>query len=94
VDVEFVVQYLVLGYSHKHPSLVGNVGNIALLNRSESLGLLPGNMGLNASHAYRILRQVQHRARLNEESTQLAKDQLQVERKAILDLWNFVFGIA
>ena len=94
VDVEFVVQYLVLGYSHKHPSLVGNVGNIALLNRAESLGLLPANMGLNASHAYRILRQVQHRARLNEESTQLAKDQLQVERKAILDLWNFVFGIA
>ncbi|MSQ56817.1 MAG: bifunctional [glutamate--ammonia ligase]-adenylyl-L-tyrosine phosphorylase/[glutamate--ammonia-ligase] adenylyltransferase [Limnohabitans sp.] len=94
VDVEFVVQYLVLGYSHQHLSLVDNLGNIALLNSAESLGLLPANMGLNASQAYRVLRQVQHRARLNEEPTQLPNDQLQTERKAILDLWNFVFAIA
>jgi glutamate-ammonia-ligase adenylyltransferase len=31
VDVEFIIQYLVLGYSHQHEALTGNLGNIALL---------------------------------------------------------------
>ena len=31
VDVEFLIQYLVLGHSHDHPRLTGNLGNIALL---------------------------------------------------------------
>lgn len=31
VDVEFAVQAMVLAYSHKHPELVNNFGNILLL---------------------------------------------------------------
>ena len=31
VDVEFIVQYLVLGFAHRHPELTGNIGNLALL---------------------------------------------------------------
>ncbi len=92
VDAEFVVQYLVLLHSSAHPELRANVGNIALLQRAETVGLLPAGVGVNAANAYRELRHVQHQARLNEEPTQVEPERLASERDAILALWNAVLG--
>ena len=92
VDVEFAVQYLVLSQSANHPELVGNVGNIALLQRAEQVGLLPPGVGVAAADAYRELRRVQHVARLDEAPTQVAPPALQAERDAVLALWRSVFG--
>jgi glutamate-ammonia-ligase adenylyltransferase len=92
VDVEFVVQYLVLSESAQHLALRANVGNIALLQRAESAGLLPPGVGGSAAKAYRALRRVQHRARLNEALTQVAPETLASERTAVLALWVAVFG--
>jgi [glutamine synthetase] adenylyltransferase / [glutamine synthetase]-adenylyl-L-tyrosine phosphorylase len=92
VDIEFVVQFLVLSHSAQHPELRANVGNIALLQRAQVCGLLPGHTGDNAALAYRTLRQIQHRARLNEEPTQVAVEDVQFEREAGLALWQAVFG--
>ena len=92
VDAEFVVQFLVLSQSSGHPELADNVGNIALLQRAEAAGLLPTGMGQAAASAYRALRRVQHRARLNEEPTQVTLPALQVERDAILAVWRAAFG--
>jgi glutamate-ammonia-ligase adenylyltransferase len=92
VDAEFAVQFLVLSQSARHPELVPNVGNIALLQRAESAGLLPPGVGRAAASAYRELRRHQHHARLNEESTQVPQDQLPAEREAILVLSEQVFG--
>jgi glutamate-ammonia-ligase adenylyltransferase len=92
VDVEFVVQYLVLAHSCSHPQLVDNVGNIALLERAEQAGLLPAGLGQAAASAYRELRRVQHRARLNEEPTQLPLSELVAQREAVLQLWQQVLG--
>ncbi len=94
VDVEFVVQYLVLSYSAVHPELRENRGNITLLQRAEQVGLLPTGMGQAAAHAYRELRRVQHRARLDEAPTQVAPATLQAERDTVLALWKAVFGTA
>ena len=91
VDAEFAVQFLVLSQAAQHPELVDNVGNIALLQRAENAGLLPGGVGQRAAIAYRELRRVQHRARLNEEPTQVMPPALQAERTAILALWGAVF---
>jgi glutamate-ammonia-ligase adenylyltransferase len=93
IDAEFVMQFLVLSQSAAHPELMANAGNIALLERAEILGLLPAGVGHGAASAYRALRQVQHKARLNEESIQLAPQDMQTERAAILALWHAVFGI-
>jgi glutamate-ammonia-ligase adenylyltransferase len=92
LDAEFAVQYLVLSQSAAHPGLQGNVGNIALLQRAEAAGLLPAGVGRAAADAYRTLRQVQHRARLNEEPTRVPQDALAAERDAVLALWRAVFG--
>jgi glutamate-ammonia-ligase adenylyltransferase len=92
VDVEFAVQFLVLSESAAHPELLDNVGNIALLQRAEAAGLLPAGVGRQAAAAYRELRRVQHRARLNEEPTQVPMTSLVPEREAMLALWKAVFG--
>jgi glutamate-ammonia-ligase adenylyltransferase len=92
IDVEFVMQYLVLSQACAHPELTDNAGNIALLERAEVLGLLAPGLGHAASNAYRELRRVQHRARLNEEPTTVHLPALQAEREAVLALWQAVFG--
>jgi glutamate-ammonia-ligase adenylyltransferase len=91
VDAEFAVQYLVLMHSAKHPEMAHNVGNIALLQSAEKAGLLPHGVGFKAASAYRELRRVQHKARLNEEPTQVSQAALHAEREAILALWAAVF---
>jgi glutamate-ammonia-ligase adenylyltransferase len=92
VDAEFAVQYLVLLYTAVHPELADNVGNIALLQRAEKAGLLPDKVGEAAANAYREMRRLQHRARLNEEPTQVDPATLLAEREAVLVLWRGVMG--
>ncbi len=92
MDVEFAVQVLVLEQARSHPALIDNVGNIALLQRAEAAGLLPTGVGAAAADAYRELRRAQHRARLNEEPTQLPPDAMPEQRAAVLALWRAVFG--
>jgi len=92
MDVEFAVQYLVLAHAAAQPALLDNAGNIALLQRAEDAGLLPTGVGHAAADAYRELRRAQHRARLDEQPTQVAPEALARERDAVLALWRSVFG--
>lgn len=94
VDVEFAVQYLVLSQSARHPELVANAGNIALLHAAEAVGLLPAGVGTAAADAYRELRRIQHRARLDEAPTQVDSRSVATEQAAVLALWAAVFGTA
>ncbi|MDZ7910078.1 MAG: bifunctional [glutamate--ammonia ligase]-adenylyl-L-tyrosine phosphorylase/[glutamate--ammonia-ligase] adenylyltransferase [Gemmobacter sp.] len=92
VDAEFVVQYLVLAHSGEHPELRGNLGNIALLQRAEAVGLLPRGVGQEAADAYRELRHIQHRARLDEAPTQIEASAAASLSAAVQTLWRRVLG--
>jgi glutamate-ammonia-ligase adenylyltransferase len=96
MDAEFALQYLVLLHSRAHAELLDNAGTIALLQRAEGAGLLPAGVGVAAADAYRELRRVQHKARLDEQATAL--DEAAVEaaglgrhRDAVLALWHAIF---
>jgi glutamate-ammonia-ligase adenylyltransferase len=91
VDAEFAVQCLVLLYAADYPKLADNVGNIALLQRAQACGLLGDGVGASAAMAYRELRRVQHKARLNEEPTQVQRPLMALERESILRLWQSIF---
>ena len=91
IDAEFAVQYLVLAYAADHPGLHGNIGNIALLQHAQSVGLLPDNVGLAAASAYRSLRHWQHQARLDEQAQRAPLPDCLRERAAVLALWHTVF---
>ena len=92
MDAEFAVQHLVLAQGARHPGLLGNLGNIALLQRAEEDGLLPAGMGRAAADAYRELRRAQHRARLDEQPTHFETQTHAIQRDAVLALWHHVFG--
>ena len=92
MDVEFAVQYLVLAHGGAQPQLLDNAGNIALLQRAETQGLLPKGVGYAAADAYRELRRAQHTARLDEQPTQFDPASLALPRDAVLALWRAVFG--
>ncbi|MCB1932621.1 MAG: bifunctional [glutamate--ammonia ligase]-adenylyl-L-tyrosine phosphorylase/[glutamate--ammonia-ligase] adenylyltransferase [Candidatus Accumulibacter sp.] len=93
IDVEFIVQYLILGHAHAHPELCGNLGNIALLGIAAGLDLIPAELAERVRDAYREFRRLQHVLRLN------AGRRARVERasvgrhiEAVEALWRTVFG--
>jgi glutamate-ammonia-ligase adenylyltransferase len=92
IDVEFAVQALVLGHGATRAELLDDVGNIALLQRAEAAGLLPAGVGRAAADAYRDLRRAQHRARLDEQPTQVDPEPLAAQTSAVVALWRAVFG--
>jgi len=93
IDVEFVVQYFVLGFSHRHAELTGNIGNLALLKLAGRLGLVPEPLALAAHDAYREFRRRQHRLRLaGERYARVAREDVADHIAAVLDLWRSVFG--
>lgn len=93
VDVEFVVQYLVLGYAHAHAELTGNIGNLALLKLAGRLGLIPEAQAIAAHDAYREFRRLQHRLRLaGEKYARVPPDEVAGHARAVRTLWQTVFG--
>jgi len=95
VDVEFAVQYLVLAYAGRHPELLANVGNIALLKRAGALGLIPEDIAQAAADAYRELRRRQHAVKLQgADHARAEHGGLNQEIAAVKSLWSAVFGAA
>ena len=92
VDVEFIVQFLVLAHAHKHSELVRNAGNIALLQMAGQLGLVDAPLACEVADAYRTLRSIQHRLRLNgAERARVVPQEVEREAAAVTRLWNSVF---
>ncbi|MDA8127465.1 MAG: bifunctional [glutamate--ammonia ligase]-adenylyl-L-tyrosine phosphorylase/[glutamate--ammonia-ligase] adenylyltransferase [Betaproteobacteria bacterium] len=93
VDVEFCVQYLVLRHCAAHPELADNVGNIALLQRAGTAGLVPADLALAAVDAYRELRRQQHAIKLSgSEYARVPAPALEQVRETVGRLWTHVMG--
>ena len=93
IDVEFIVQYLILGYSHQHPELTGNLGNIALLRIAAELGLIDPSQAEAAGNAYREYRRLQHAKRLSANpKAPVPREEVEPHIAAVRGLWNAVFA--
>ena len=92
VDIEFMVQYLVLAYAQQHPHLSGNIGNLTLLKLAAELDLIPTDLATQISNLYRLLRQTQHRMRLNSLSP-CRVAQGEIDTSASRKLWQGIFGV-
>jgi len=92
VDVEFIVQYLVLGYSHAHRELTGNKGNIALLKMAADAGLIPTELAETVRNAYRDYRRMQHGLRLNGTKARVSPEEVGARVTAVRELWGVVFA--
>ncbi|MDR3220713.1 MAG: bifunctional [glutamate--ammonia ligase]-adenylyl-L-tyrosine phosphorylase/[glutamate--ammonia-ligase] adenylyltransferase [Candidatus Accumulibacter sp.] len=95
VDVEFIVQFLVLGHAHAHAALCGNLGNIALLGICARLGLIPQELAGQVRDIYREYRRMQHAFRLDgSRSTRATRALHRKDIETIRALWSWVFGSA
>ena len=91
VDVEFAVQFLVLAYAHRHPTLTGNLGNIALLKMAGELGLIPVELAGRCADAYREFRRLQHALRLNgAQYARVPPEKVSAPAQAVRELWGAV----
>lgn len=92
VDIEFLVQYLVLGYSCEHEPLLDNVGNIALLGRAAGFGLIDATLAQETADAYRRYRRLQHQLRLDDAAARVAPEAVEGERRPVRALWDSLFA--
>ncbi len=93
IDVEFIVQYLVLGHARTHERLCGNLGNIALLGIAAELGLIPATLADPVRDTYREFRRMQHAFRLDGISGARVERDAHARRiEAVKALWAFVFN--
>ncbi len=90
VDIEFIVQFLVLAYAASYPELTANSGNLALLAQAAKLDLIDKALSNDVREAYRKLRLLQHKMRLN--STGPCRfDVQEINVEAVLKLWGNLF---
>ncbi len=89
VDIEFMVQYQVLRWSHDHPELVRCTDTAGLLEALAQAGLLRQGDAARLAEAYRAYRTLSHRLALSGESPLLDDgDALSGHRRAVAELWQ------
>jgi len=93
IDIEFAVQFLVLGESHRFGDLTQNLGNIALLGMAAGHGLIGKDVATRCQDAYREFRRIQHALRLSgAQYARVPGDEVLAERTAVRELWRTIFS--
>ena len=92
VDIEFMVQYAVLAWSHQHPPLHTYTDNIRILESLQQEGLISEADARALIEAYIAFRSQSHRASLQEQKGQLSGEVLVEERAAVRRIWTQIFG--
>lgn len=93
IDVEFMVQFLVLGHARTHPALTANTGNLALLKTAGELGLIDDIQAEAVRNAYRHFRELQHQLRLaGGRYARVEQTQVAAHSAAVHALWLELFG--
>ena len=85
---------MVLAYSHDHPELVNNFGNILLLEMAGRLGLIDHELAERCVVAYRDYRfiQRQHRLAYGAGPVRIKPESVKDHVTAVKALWQTVFG--
>jgi glutamate-ammonia-ligase adenylyltransferase len=93
IDIEFTVQYLVLGHAQRFPDLTKNLGNIALLKMAAEHALIAPELAERCRNAYREFRRIQHSLRLNgARYARVPLERVEPHAEAVRALWSDVFG--
>ncbi|WP_428610384.1 bifunctional [glutamate--ammonia ligase]-adenylyl-L-tyrosine phosphorylase/[glutamate--ammonia-ligase] adenylyltransferase [Sedimenticola sp.] len=87
-DIEFMVQYNVLRWAHKHPDLLDWTDNIRLLESLARHRLFEGEVAQRLAENYRALRAVYHRKALSDLPGLVSDDELLKEREQVQALWR------
>ncbi|WP_391088282.1 bifunctional [glutamate--ammonia ligase]-adenylyl-L-tyrosine phosphorylase/[glutamate--ammonia-ligase] adenylyltransferase [Vibrio sp. NH-UV-68] len=87
-DVEFLVQFLVLRYSHQKPKLTRWSDNVRIIETMIAQGILEQANAMALTHAYTEMRdQIHHRNLLNLDAD-VAEDKFLAEREFVIQQWH------
>jgi glutamate-ammonia-ligase adenylyltransferase len=88
VDIEFMVQYAVLAWSHDDPSLLEYTDNIRILGCLAASGQLSAQEVNQLIEAYKAFRSLGHRLALQQLPGIVAGDQVESERRIVTQIWR------
>ncbi len=91
VDIEFMVQFAVLAWSHDHPQLVRWSDTIRILESLAQCGLFSEQDALRLIDAYKRFRSAGHRAQLHNQLAEIALSEFVEEREIVAKHWRELF---
>ncbi|SFC21639.1 glutamate-ammonia-ligase adenylyltransferase [Marinospirillum celere] len=91
VDIEFIVQYCVLAFSHQHPELLEVTDNMRLLDALATTGVLPEAEVRNLQDAYLAYRKATHHAALEKSGNSVPAAPWTEYRQTVSQVWKSFF---
>lgn len=91
-DIEFLVQYGALAWSHEHPSILAWSDNIRLLDTMQAEGLIAPADAELLRDAYRAYRAAVHRCALREEPARVDEARFADYRDGVRAIWERILG--
>ena len=88
VDIEFMVQYAALAWSHDHTALVRWTDNIRILEELEHVGLMPADDAVLLREVYKAFRAASHRQALQKQAGVIDAAQFADERRQVRRIWS------
>jgi glutamate-ammonia-ligase adenylyltransferase len=88
VDIEFLVQYLVLLYSHKYAGLLKWTDNVRLLQALIETGAMDEYTAHILKHAYLIYRAAAHQLSLQEKPAKVPLEESNHLQERVIEIWQ------
>src|SRR5690606_3068106 len=94
VDIEFMVQYAVLAWSHKHPQLTRYPDNIRILENLLAADRLSAQEVNQLIEAYKAFRSIGHRLTLQQQPAVIDDNSAEPHRDNVIRIWQTMLGSA
>ena len=91
VDIEFIVQYYVLGWAHAHPELIEPRNNMELIEVLRHSGLIKAEDADALAGTYDCYLSAEHHAKLGDRAPRVPATELGNDRQRIKMLWQRLF---
>jgi glutamate-ammonia-ligase adenylyltransferase len=91
-DIEFIVQFLVLGNAAKYPAVIHYSDNIRQLAALASVGRLDIQTAARLQSVYRAFRRRLHHLSLNDRPPFVGSDEFSTEREFVAEVWQSHLG--
>ncbi len=93
-DIEFIVQYLVLRWSHQYPALLRWSDNIRQIETLANEGLIPADDAAALTAAYKTYRAAAHHLTLDGESARVPSERFAEQRREVQRVWHHYMDAA
>ena len=92
VDIEFMVQYAVLAWSHQYPALAVYTDNIRILESLQQAGLFNPAEAEALTDAYKAYRAHAHRLSLLQQASEVPMAEFESHRQVVMTKWQALMG--